>query len=322
MSELLSQFNQRLITSHALLGGRLLDCLVVDALRWSAIALVLFWLIKCAAHTLMVKSLVRKTLRFEDPQYKALLLQYRELVSRVGLRKAPPLYQSPFPSCPAFTVGLIKPLVFLHPRMITNLDREELSSALTHELVHVKRRDNLKIWRLDFALNGMPLLWLLLLGFDFSCKPGLLYLIVVAALLSTALTRQLMWAFFRSVGEHTCDDRVVSITGAPLPLASALIKTWKMVRAENEGQQPWSAAYLLLVNGACVETRVRRLVAYRKPHLLPMLSKALKMVATSLILGYAVFLWQYHINKSYLPVVAECSNTVCVAKAHANCPSP
>ncbi len=96
----------------------------------------------------------------------------------------------------AFNVGVFKPIVYLSRNLMEILEIDELKSVILHELVHIKRRDNIKQWIGMFLKEST---WFL-------------------------PTSNFCWKHFIKEREESADKKVVDITGQPLDMASALLK--------------------------------------------------------------------------------------------------
>lgn len=134
---------------------------------------------------------------------------------------------------PAFTVGLVRPVVVLSQRLVDQLDNEELEAVLAHEMAHIIRGDHRKKW-LSVLLRDV-LLFTGLSGVAFS-----------------RLQAQV---------ELLADSDAATATGRPLTLASAIVKSLRL-RSQPGG---WSLrvldSFLPALTGSDAAERVGRLVA-------------------------------------------------------------
>ena len=305
----MSELTCRLVANHAVLAG-MLNCPVADALRWLALFLLLFQLLRLILNQRLTRQLIRQTHVFEPDQYPHLIALLDRLTARVGLGRAPLLVKGWSTRHPAFTIGFRRPVIFLHPRLVSTLDEQELAAVLTHELVHIKRKDQLLLWTADLMIPAIPLLLIQLFAIDFACRPGTTLMILAATVLLVWLVHKGIHLWFRSWREHSCDDRTVSLIGMPLALASALVKTWQFIRGGVEQRGLPARCMLLLVERPNVETRVRRLLSYRPPRLKPLLGTGAGLLGAVLVLAYLHFLWDYHVSHRY-----EAATAACVAHA-------
>lgn len=119
----------------------------------------------------------------------------------------------------AYTAGLFKPVLVLNGTLATGLSAGELDAVLTHELVHVRRRDNLKGWLLNLLRD-----------------------ITFFNPLSSLLLNRCLHEI-----EHLCDREASAITGqAPGVYAATLLKVCKILLA----QQPLQAGPVSAFSGA------------------------------------------------------------------------
>jgi beta-lactamase regulating signal transducer with metallopeptidase domain len=154
------------------------------------------------------------------------------------------------PAVPALTVaGMWMPRVLLSEAAATVLSRQELDTALKHEWAHVHRWDNLKK-----------------LMFLFCSFAGMSQL-------------ESAWA---EASEMAADDEAVADARNALDLASALIKLARLAPV-----YPSTALTTALLNGASVNARVARLVAWDETRLTRSRGFALPWYAKVAALGTA-----------------------------------
>lgn len=184
-----------------------LFCLLADqGVRYSAplLAIVIIaGLLKAAGAALLVVRL--RATALEPPAelgygvYKII----KERSAEMGL-KAPELIYSNRKGFAAFTTGLFKPVVVLNLDLIAALSADELDFILTHELAHIRRRDNLKTWLIYLARD-----------------------LVIVNPLSTILLKQINYET-----ERICDREAIRVTGQQHEQAvQVLLKTWKLMLA-------------------------------------------------------------------------------------------
>jgi Zn-dependent protease with chaperone function len=102
----------------------------------------------------------------------------------------------------AFTAGLIKPIIVLNHGLISTLSNEELDFIISHELVHVRRRDNIK-----------------------SLLINLLRDTVIFNPISTVLLKKINYET-----ERICDRKAARLIGLGKgDVAAILLKVWKKV---------------------------------------------------------------------------------------------
>ncbi|MBX7150966.1 M48 family metalloprotease [bacterium] len=163
---------------------------------------------------------------------------------------------------PVFTAGLLKPVIFITPLVLRNLNEWELRQVLAHELVHVKRRDNLRKF-LQKVMATTFLTWI-----SYAISLAIFYRALderfdFAGLMLSVLLAQIMILFFNRYVEpafvlfyeQTCDEIVSKVFNRPLELASALVKVWNLSLG-NEMAVPVIASSAT----ASLEKRLDRLI--------------------------------------------------------------
>ena len=271
---------------------------------------------RIGAHWIADLRLRRRSPIYGPDEFAGLYDLYREAGALAGVKRLPPLRRQADEHPLAFTTGSIRPAVFLAPALIRALGADELRAVLVHELVHVRRRDNLRAW-VDSLLPAGALVLLLqaavLYALLFSAE--LRFGFAHAGLLAAAVLG-LLW-IFRSVAwprvvfrrELSCDDRVVEALQNPLVVAASLVQVWRLQRAlpARRGAR-WVHAHALLRARPSVENRVRRLIDYRPAPRRPWLTASRRVLAAGALLWTVLFLWSYHgpDGRAGLPgVVAE-----------------
>jgi Zn-dependent protease with chaperone function len=253
------------------------------------------------AHSVAYRRLRRRSPVYGRDEFPALYDLYLEAGRMVGLRRLPPLHRHVDEDPLAFTTGCFRPAVFLAPALVRSLGADELRAVLLHELVHVRRRDNLRALLGSLLPIGALVLPLQLaalyalsrveqqLGFAHA---GL----IVAAVLALLWTfRSVAWprAVFRR--ELSCDDYVVGVLQNPLVVAASLVQVWRLQRAlpRRRGAR-FVHAHSLLRSGPSVQERVGRLVDYRPATRRVWLTAARRTLTAAALLWTVLFLWTYH----------------------------
>ena len=137
------------------------------------------------------------------------------------------------PAPPLTAAGILRPKVWLSGAAEFVLTEGELQSALRHEVVHVRRRDNFRKLLLRMvALPGM-------------------------AQLDSA---------WREATEMTADDAAVSSASQALDLAAAVIKLSRLAPLEPPAELTTA---LVHSPSECVNARVERLIAWTEPRQRP-----------------------------------------------------
>ena len=273
----------------------------VDVLR--ALTLLLFAAAgaRIRAHCVADRRLRRRSPVYGPEEFSALHDLYRQAGALVGLRRLPPLHRHLDEDPLAFTTGCFRPAVFLAPILVRSLGADELRAVLVHELVHVRRRDNLRALLGSLLPLGALVLVLQVAALHVlsQVEPRLGFahagLIAVAVLTLLWTFRSIAWprAVFRR--ELSCDDHVVDVLQNPLLVAASLVQVWRLQRAlpRRRGAR-LVHAHPLLRSGPSVEERVRRLIDYRPASHRVWLTMARWTLAAAVLLWTSLFLWTYH----------------------------
>lgn len=273
----------------------------VDVLRALTLLLCAATGARVGAHWVADRRLRRRSPVYGPQECAGLYDLYREAGARVGLKRLPPLHKQADEDPLAFTTGCFRPAVFLAPALVRSLGADELRAVLVHELVHVRRRDNLRTWLGTLLPVGALVVLLQVAGlyalYRLEQRLGFGHAgLVVAAVLAV------LWAF-RSVAwprvvfrrELSCDDRVVEALQNPLLVAASLVEVWRLQRAlpRRRGAR-WVHALPLLRTRPTVEERVRRLIDYRPHPRRAWRTAARRALAATALLWASAFLWSYH----------------------------
>lgn len=273
----------------------------VDVLRALTLLLCAAGGARIWAHCVADGRLRRRSAVYGRDEFAALYDLYREAGARVGLKRLPPLHRHADEDPLAFTTGCFRPAVFLAPVLVRSLGADELRAVLVHELVHVRRRDNLRALLGSLLPIGALVLVLQVavlyalsqveqqLGFAHA---GL----IVAAVLTVLWTfRSVAWPRVVFRRELSCDDRVVEALQNPLLVAASLVQVWRLQKAlpRRRGAR-LIHAHPLLRTGPSVEERVRRLIDYRPDPRRARLAAARRALTAAALLWTSLFLWTYH----------------------------
>jgi Zn-dependent protease with chaperone function len=271
----------------------------VDVLR----ALTLFLCVaagaRIRAHCVADRRLRHRSPVYGQDEFPGLYDLYREAAARVGLKRLPLLHRHADEDPLAFTTGCFRPAVFLAPTLVRSLGADELHAVLVHELVHVRRRDNLRaligsllpIGALVVVLQVAALY--ALFRMDQRLGFGHAGLIVAAVLAVLWAFRSVAWPRVVFRRELSCDDRVVEVLQNPLVVAASLVQVWRLQRALPR-RGPWIHALPLLRTSPSVEERVRRLIEYRPDPRRAWRTAARRALAAAALLWTSLFLWSYH----------------------------
>lgn len=297
MIEWLSLQYLHLIANFTILLNNPSGCIAVKFLQTAALTLLALAGIKLALHMV---SLRRLKSRFPPcPVGRERLLRiYRHVASQAGLGRIPPLHLFADRRPLAFAAGLWRPAVFVAPRLAEVLPDAELRALLTHELTHIRRRDNLKTWLLEISYPLMPALVVQFFGLRFISSVPNSAMAVCGALGGLLVVRLVLWRPIQLLREQTCDDWTVEQTRDPLSLASALVRSWRLSREMPSQQWGFKLAavepFLPLRGG--LEARVRRLVNYRRPRWKFLLARGIRTAAGAALAAAVLFLIHFHMQ--------------------------
>ncbi len=98
-----------------------------------------------------------------------------------------------------YTCGFTKPIIVMDSSLVCKLSIAEVRAVLTHELIHVKRRDNLRNW----------------------------LVMILRDLMSFVPFSYLFFKSYLAEGEFICDEEGIEVTKEPLAYGKALIKVWR-----------------------------------------------------------------------------------------------
>lgn len=282
MSSLVEVLYSQLVEGIVLLSVNPVECAAIGMVQFFSIGLIISLACRLFGQAIVSRRLRASARPWLQGKVRSAFEQCVE-VSRV--RVAPTLAIAPESLPPAFTLGMLRPVVFISPQLAERLDRDALRTVLLHELAHVKRRDNLtallihstSIIALALLLPAAALA--ILLSHDSIHFGSLNARLLMAGLLGLlVLLHRLVWRPMRILREFACDDAAVAAGADPIDLAAAIGTTWRL-QQELQRKSPAAAAHGLLAFDARVERRIERLLAYRAPLAPPRLRRALQACA-------------------------------------------
>ncbi len=155
-------------------------------------------LFKIFANSYVTYRIIKKNspLQGDDAQRVTAVLEPRLAELGIGM---PGLRLWPGQAAVAFTMGFTRPVLVVSRGLLEKFDDGQLEAVLTHELVHLARRDTLRSWLGVLLRDGM-------FFSPFS---------------------QMAFRRFMRKQEEAVDDRVVAMTKKPLLYAEALLRVWK-----------------------------------------------------------------------------------------------
>lgn len=172
-------------------------------------------LLRRVAGTLLVHRLIRRC-RPLAPEDAWVVGAVVRLARRAGLKQVPAVLLLPEGVSGAFAVGARRGKILLSFDLLSSLDYDELEGVLAHEIAHLEARD-------------VPLLF----------TGGLLRDMVAWNPLAHVALRRLT-----TDRELEADRRAAALTGAPLAVASGLLKLCKLVQTPRKHRYAAAAAFL------------------------------------------------------------------------------
>lgn len=273
----------------------------VDLLRALTLLLIVATAARIRGHCVAYRRLRERSPVYDHDEFAGLYALYREAGARVGLKRLPPLHRQADEDPLAFTTGCLRPAVFLAPALVRSLETDELRAVLVHELVHVRRRDNLRAW-LGSLLPVGALVMVLQVAALYALSRnddqlGFAHAgMVAAAVLAVIWTwRSIAWPRVVFRRELSCDDEVVEVLESPLVVAASLVQVWRLQRAlPRRRAVRWIHAHPLLRNRPTVDERVRRLIDWRPAPRRAWLVATRRAAMVAVLVWTSLFLWTYH----------------------------
>lgn len=267
----------------------------LEFMRYFTYVFLSFIVFRLLFHSAVLFRLKRNFSVYSESEYPLVWKLYREAAEAVGLKKLPALYK--FKNCKpmVFTAGTIKPSVFLAPRLTELLTASEMKAVLMHELVHVKRRDNLHLLIFDSFLMVASALFLQVYSFRFVTNSELAVAAVFVILMILFLFRKFLWKFVIDSLELSCDELCVKTLGDPLLLAGSLVKVWKTGRHLPLYRWKYSfAANGFLFFGTALERRLNRLVYYKKSLIRPIIRHFSLIMFLTVLISIGISAYHFH----------------------------
>lgn len=190
---------------------------------------VLFMLLRLLLGLGGARRLARCALPIDDDRLLALVARQ---CRRLGLHAAPLVAYSREVAVPT-VIGILRPTILLPLAVATGLTPQELESILIHELVHIRRHDQL--WGfcqrvVEAAFFFHPAVWV--------------------------LSRRIS-----AVREHCCDDRVIALGAAPQVYIESLLRVAELsLPARGLLQRASLAALFATGNPSQLRERISRLI--------------------------------------------------------------
>jgi len=295
MSHWLDQIQMHLAANYKILWGQLVHCSTVDFLRLMSLLIMGLVLLKVVIHSSYLFTLRSRSPNFSRDRHTRLYAIYDKALTLSGMTKAYDLRQYRTGAFLAFTAGILRPSIYLSPLILDKMDDDEIKALLIHELSHIKRHDNLRIWLVDFIGASIPLITVLSFGLYFVVSVrNSLY-----ALCGTLMAIVVFFVIFKKSlarrRERRCDDLTVGITQDPLSLASSLVKAWEIMSIRKRKlRDAFSPGHHILKNNSCLEKRVRRLTRQPQGWIVRISDQVVRYLSWALVLLFGLFLIRFH----------------------------
>lgn len=296
MFEWLSQQYVKLIANYKILLHNPTSCEAVDLLHLFTFTLGAVFFIRVVAHMFLFSRIKRRSRLYTGEQHPQLFDAYRKAAQKAQIRRLPSLYRFTDENPLVFTIGSIRPAIFLAPRVAETLPPEELEAALIHELTHIKRSDTLLIWLLEIFFVSIPalIIQVFAISFVFSVQNSVYALL--GALAGLLFLKGYLLKKILFLREISCDDLSVDAIRDPLLLASSLISVWRLGRAAPKHQWHTSLTFAqsFLPSVSQLEFRIKRLIDYRRPRLKFFLGKLARVLLLLFLAMTTAFLFWFH----------------------------
>lgn len=147
-----------------LLGGDRLGAVCLVALRGllapvheAVHVLLIVGLVYASWRSLRSWTRARRTLRGLEWEPVSPVSRFADAAARAGIHLRTIRLVRGLPN-PAFTIGLVRPVMYIAHELEQELSAGQLAMVLAHEAAHIRRRDPLRLWTLRFLAN--LLFWL------------------------------------------------------------------------------------------------------------------------------------------------------------------
>ena len=168
MLDVLNRLNAELVFNTRVLLINPTGCQTVDRLRILAAGLLGIVALRALFHMVFTARLRYRAPAYDKVDAPELFRVYDEAVRAIGLRRIPKIHKFRNARPLAFTIGTLRPMIFLAPGLVRKLSISELRLLLIHELAHVKRFDGLRFWAVRILGATIPALVVQLFAVHFS----------------------------------------------------------------------------------------------------------------------------------------------------------
>jgi Zn-dependent protease with chaperone function len=227
---------------------------------------------------------------------------FHEAVAKVGLRRVPRFYRFSDERPLVFTIGSFRPAIFAAPKIVEKLEQPELEATLLHELIHIKRRDNLLIWFLEILFVSIPILIVQVFALSFIYSVENSVLAILGSLVVLTIFKAVVWKRILYLRELSCDDFSVDKIKDPLILASSLVNVWRIGQElpKYRWQTGLQFTQTLLPPRMKLDNRINRLLNYRRPWLKLLLGRVMRWAVLVFLIFTIGFIWRFYAEYGHL----------------------
>lgn len=277
---------------------------VVTVLKLVSLAMLIYNLGKFIIHYLFYKDLIKNHIQITGNLYPNFRNLVADLSKKVGLSEIPNLYLFADNKPLVFTIGTLKPAIFISPTLINRLNIDEMSAVLAHELSHIMNSDNLFIKFVKFLKTLIPVSVIMVFGYHITMdtqSPLFWYLLTFIVILSYKLFYQERAIYKR---ELDCDDNTVNILKDPLLLASSIIKVWKTGKHLPMYNWRMSIASVRPFADSSMsnDSRIKRLINYKKSMFGKVIRTIINLGLVTIFSLVIFFAWEMNASNTYAGV--------------------
>ena len=295
MPESFLEISIYLITNIQILLKNPTGSVAITILKMFCIILLIRLGIKFFLHHYTLVNLRKKFYLYDRCNVQNIRDLFSSLCIKNKLRKIPFLYIFSENKPLIFSTGLFRPAVFLSPRLIFDLSRDELEAALIHELQHIKRHDSSWLWLFDFVLSLIPVIIICFFGYLVVFHLVSAYPFIILAVLSVFLFSIFIKKWFIYSREKKCDDLTIEKIKDPLLLASALVKVWRIGSKlpKYDFMDSLFHVHPFITSSKSVVRRIKRLTNYKNPPGMTLFKWILVFLSACAFAAISVFFWEF-----------------------------
>ena len=287
-----------LLVNFNILVANPTSCSAVELLRLFSYTLLIVFVLKFFIHVFAFRYLKTKFAALTENSHPDIIKIYKSSAQKVGLKRVPKLLEFHNTKPLVFTIGSLQPTIFLAPIVSQKLAVDELQATFIHDLIHIKRRDNLLIWLAEIFFFAIPLLIIQVFAISFIFSIENSSYALLGALLILVVFKAFLWKRMIFLRELSCDDLSVEKIKDPLILAASLVNVWRLSKDLPDYRWRHGLAFsqTLLPSFMALDARIKRLINYRRPWFKFLFAKILKVTGALFIIISSIFLWRFYAN--------------------------